>query len=416
MRIAALKSSLSADGLHRFDIFHAQDSIGANALAELCEEGLIHGFVRTVHHLDTFSNPRLMAWQRRGYLDADAVLCVSEMWAQKMAEDFGVQAVTVNNGVDLQRFCPSSTSQDDAQLADLDIVGDPVVLAMGGIEARKNTLQLLEAFALLRQTHVDARLVIAGGASLLDHDAYTLSFMTRAAELGLPVGHGKPVVVTGALNDAAIPALMRRADVVSMVSLREGFGLVVLEALATHTPVVVSQIAPFTGYLDERVCCWADPHDANSIAQALRCALVDRGGIDFERAVPALLQRFSWRQSALCHIALYRRHIQTVPREISFKGIAMPVMHFKVQWPDGSEDNCYSPSTVVGEFFVAGQRYALGDFVARAREALHIGSERVREKYGFACSAAMDQLAQIEEQARRFANDRQAEVKVIELL
>jgi len=94
----------------------------------------------------------------------------------------------------------------------------------------------------------------------------------------------------------------------------------------------------------------------------------------------------------------------------------MPVMHFRVQWPDGTEANCYSPSTVVGEFFVAGQRYALGDFVERAREALHIGSERVREKYGFACSAAMDQLAQIEAQAERFAADPQAQVNVVELL
>ncbi|XUW90436.1 MSMEG_0570 family nitrogen starvation response protein [Burkholderia sp. M6-3] len=94
----------------------------------------------------------------------------------------------------------------------------------------------------------------------------------------------------------------------------------------------------------------------------------------------------------------------------------MPIMHFKVQWPDGTEANCYSPSTVVGELFVAGQRYALDDFVGKAREALHIGSERVREKYGFACSAAMDQLAQIEEIAQRFAADPHAEVKVVELI
>ena len=94
----------------------------------------------------------------------------------------------------------------------------------------------------------------------------------------------------------------------------------------------------------------------------------------------------------------------------------MPVMHFRIQWPDGTEANCYSPSTVVAEFFVAGQRYALGEFLERTREALHIGSERVREKYGFACSAAMDQLAQIEETALRFAANPQAEVKVVELL
>ena len=94
----------------------------------------------------------------------------------------------------------------------------------------------------------------------------------------------------------------------------------------------------------------------------------------------------------------------------------MPVMHFRIQWPDGTEANCYSPSTVVAEFFVAGQRYALGEFLERTREALHIGSERVREKYGFACSAAMDQLAQIEETALRFAANPQAEVKIVELL
>ena len=56
----------------------------------------------------------------------------------------------------------------------------------------------------------------------------------------------------------------------------------------------------------------------------------------------------------------------------------MPVMHFRVQWPDGTEANCYSPSTVVGEFLAAGESYALSEFVERSREALQIGSERVR--------------------------------------
>ncbi|MFP3435960.1 glycosyltransferase, partial [Paraburkholderia sp. SIMBA_061] len=76
----------------------------------------------------------------------------------------------VNNGVDVMRF--RSSGDPDACMK-LGVIGKPVVLAVGGIEERKNTLQLLEAFALLRQTHPNAQLVIAGGASLLDHDAYT---------------------------------------------------------------------------------------------------------------------------------------------------------------------------------------------------------------------------------------------------
>jgi uncharacterized repeat protein (TIGR04042 family) len=94
----------------------------------------------------------------------------------------------------------------------------------------------------------------------------------------------------------------------------------------------------------------------------------------------------------------------------------MPAMHFRIQWPDGTEANCYSPSTIVREFFVAGTAYTLMDFVARSREALQTGSERVRSKYGFACSAALDQLAQIEQHAGRYAGDPDALVKVVELL
>ncbi|AIO29611.1 MULTISPECIES: MSMEG_0570 family nitrogen starvation response protein [Burkholderia] len=94
----------------------------------------------------------------------------------------------------------------------------------------------------------------------------------------------------------------------------------------------------------------------------------------------------------------------------------MPVMHFRVRWPDQSETNCYSPSTVVSEFFTPETQYALDDFVERARRALGIASDRVREKYGFACSAAMDELARIEANAERFAPQGDATVTVIELV
>jgi uncharacterized repeat protein (TIGR04042 family) len=91
----------------------------------------------------------------------------------------------------------------------------------------------------------------------------------------------------------------------------------------------------------------------------------------------------------------------------------MPVMHFRVRWPDASETRCYSPSLVVQDFLVPGQRYGLPDFLQRTRVALGIASERVRAKYGFACSQAMDQLAEIEDIAARFAGNAGAEVTVL---
>lgn len=79
----------------------------------------------------------------------------------------------------------------------------------------------------------------------------------------------------------------------------------------------------------------------------------------------------------------------------------MPEMHFHIRWPDGRREACYSPSLVVKEFMAVGESYALDDFVEKTRTALTIASERVRARYGFACTSAMAQLARIEAGAKR---------------
>lgn len=75
----------------------------------------------------------------------------------------------------------------------------------------------------------------------------------------------------------------------------------------------------------------------------------------------------------------------------------MPEMHFRVRFPDGATMNCYSPSYVIEDFLSEGQSYAVPDFLERTRTALNIAAERVRERYGFSCSSAMDQLSTIEQ-------------------
>ena len=90
----------------------------------------------------------------------------------------------------------------------------------------------------------------------------------------------------------------------------------------------------------------------------------------------------------------------------------MPAMHFTVRWPDATETRCYSPSLVIKDYFAPGSRYPLPDFMHAVREALHIASERVRAKYGFACSQAHGQLAEIERIARRFDGRADAQVTV----
>ncbi len=91
----------------------------------------------------------------------------------------------------------------------------------------------------------------------------------------------------------------------------------------------------------------------------------------------------------------------------------MPEMRFHVRWPDQTVSVCYSPSLVVKKYLTVGQTYALTDFVNRSREALNIGSERVKEKFGFYCTGAMSQLAEIEQTASRFDDVAEAKVTVL---
>jgi uncharacterized repeat protein (TIGR04042 family) len=79
----------------------------------------------------------------------------------------------------------------------------------------------------------------------------------------------------------------------------------------------------------------------------------------------------------------------------------MPEMHFTVRWPEGDDMRCYSPSLVVRDHLELGRAYPLSEFTARCRTLLELASERVRVRYGFACSAALDQLAAIEARAAR---------------
>jgi uncharacterized repeat protein (TIGR04042 family) len=90
----------------------------------------------------------------------------------------------------------------------------------------------------------------------------------------------------------------------------------------------------------------------------------------------------------------------------------MPEMRFFIRWPDGTAETCYSPSLVIKDYFSVGVSYPLADFLARSRTALNIANERVRAKYGFACSQAITQLARIESAAMAFADAADARVTV----
>jgi uncharacterized repeat protein (TIGR04042 family) len=90
----------------------------------------------------------------------------------------------------------------------------------------------------------------------------------------------------------------------------------------------------------------------------------------------------------------------------------MPEVRFRVLWPDGSRETCYSPSRVVQDYFVAGKSYALAVFLELSRAALSAAAERVRQIYGAPCGRALGQLAAIEAKSRAFSERPDARVTV----
>lgn len=285
-----------------FDVFHAQDGISGNALATLKDRGLIPGFARTVHHLDDFADPRLQALQHRSIAAADRRLVVSRTWCERIAADYGGVPAIVGNGVDTLRFAPRARSGDASLRRRLSLREGPVLLSVGGIEERKNSLAILDAFRQLHAVRPAAQLVIAGGASVLDHHAYQIESRDRLAAAGVPPNS---VVVTGVIADADMPALYRQADALVFASLREGFGLAVIEAMASGVPVVVPHMAPFTEYLTGDDAVWCDPTNAGSIADAMAMALAEPLRSRLAVAGMMVAHRHGWLAVARAHMAAY---------------------------------------------------------------------------------------------------------------
>lgn len=94
----------------------------------------------------------------------------------------------------------------------------------------------------------------------------------------------------------------------------------------------------------------------------------------------------------------------------------MPETHFQIQWPDGTQETCYSPSLVVKKYLEPGNTYDLDDFVSRSRTALTIGSDRVKAKYGMPCSLALGQLQSLEARAQTYQDLTDPKVHMIQFI
>ncbi|WP_416666228.1 MSMEG_0565 family glycosyltransferase [Egbenema bharatensis] len=287
-----------------YDYFHAQDCISANALLALRDRQKIPHFIRTVHHIETYNSPYLRQCQDRSILNPDLCLCVSQYWQSALKQQYGIAAPRVINGVNLDRFSVHPMEQDQIVKQQFQITGDPVYLTVGGIEPRKNSIALLHAFAQVLAQYPHAQLMIAGGATLFDYQDYRDQFFAEVETMGISVG--KSLLLPGVIPDAQLPALYRLADAFVFPSVKEGWGLVVMEAIASGLPVITADQPPFTEFLSPDQALLIDPASPNAIAQSMLNVIQPAVRTSLVKHSRSLCDTYTWAASAKMHIKEYK--------------------------------------------------------------------------------------------------------------
>jgi glycosyltransferase involved in cell wall biosynthesis len=164
------------------------------------------------------------------------ILTVSEASKRDILHLFNVKPekiVVVYNAID-EHFSAIPSDEHVARIRERYQLDHKFVLYVGNIKPHKNLVRLIEAFSQLRRTHEDLKLLIIGD------EISKLPALRRAVHRNKL---HKYVRFLGYLKDDTLTVLYRLASVFVFPSLYEGFGLPPLEAMASGTPVVTSNVS-----------------------------------------------------------------------------------------------------------------------------------------------------------------------------
>lgn len=232
----------------------------------------------TFHDLSTLDCPDFhpdvrIAFMRReipkALRRATALIADSEFTRQRIIDHFKWPEDRVHKvllGVDHNQYAPSDFLLKKQILKKLTLHSNSYVLCVSTIEPRKNLDRLIHAYGRLPDSvRADCPLVIVGHTGW--HSDQTHTLMQACSEAGW-------LHYLGYLPQEQLPVLLSGCALFVFPSLYEGFGLPVLEAMASAVPVIASDIAPVREFAGN-VIRYFDPYDTESITNGLQKALDD---------------------------------------------------------------------------------------------------------------------------------------------
>lgn len=188
----------------------------------------------------------------------DALTAVSQAAATYVSSLTDSPITIIPNGIDLTKYNTEARSPNP----------EPSIVFIGRLEKRKGVKYLLEAFALLSQNHPNAKLTIAGEGP----DRIKLEILAESLNL-------KDIHFVGYVSDEQKKQLLSDAGVFCSPALYgESFGIVLLEALASGTPIVAGDNPGYASVMKGRGrLSILDPKDTDEFARRLELFMSDDG-------------------------------------------------------------------------------------------------------------------------------------------
>ena len=286
----AARRALERMGDVKFDLIDAHYFYPDGVAAALLAEELNLPLLITGRGTDLTLIPQSPAeraqiqWAAR---KASALITVCEDLKERLVElgEPASRIVALRNGVDLQRFSPGDREAARAKLG----LSGFTLLSVGSLIPRKGHELIIAALSELP----DTQLLIAGSGPM----------RTELERIAAEKGVASRVRFLGEIAHDALSEAYRAADIFVLASSREGWANVLLEAMASGTPVVATNVNGTPEVLrDPALSVMVEQRSAPALADAikrLRAHLPDRG------AVRAYAEQFSWEETARANKALF---------------------------------------------------------------------------------------------------------------
>lgn len=256
--------------------------------------------IPVIHDLNFFHNPQWIEWAPMKYYNfffprfikkAQHIITVSEFSKNDICDRFQVDRKDVSiayNGSS-EGFAPLMENKKE-KVRKKYAAGKQFFLFVGLVHPRKNLLRTIEAFTLFkRKTESDLKLLIVGSTKYMTDDVKKVYEHSEVKN---------DIYFCGRLPDSELKKVTASALAQVYVSLFEGFGIPILEAMNCETPVITSTTSSMPEVGGDAVL-YADPYSIESISEAmikifkdekLRKSLIKKSGVQ--------RTKFSWDKTA----------------------------------------------------------------------------------------------------------------------